>query len=75
MTVAAGSLVIIPWPSLPCLASVIFNTAKLATDTETTFGHGLHSGHVADNRKTIKEGQTVTTMTTISRCFESYTRC
>ena len=62
MTVAAVSSVMITLTLVAIFASVIFNTAKLATDIENNVRVMVYiRKDVADNSETIeKEGQTVT---------------
>ena len=62
MTVAAVSSVMITLTLVALFASVIFNTAKLATDIENNVRVVVYlRKDVADNSETIeKEGQTVT---------------
>ena len=62
MTVAAVSSVMITLTLVALFASVIFNTAKLATDIENNVRVMVYiRKDVADNSETIeKEGQTVT---------------
>lgn len=61
MTVAAVSSVMITLTLVAIFASVIFNTAKLATDIENNVRVVVYiRKDVEDNSQTIEEGQTVT---------------